>query len=121
MVDEFGTTQGSVDSPTDQARRIGEAAKERALGVIDHRRTDVATRISSFADKLDELGRDQDGFERTVLEACSGYLHGFANDIEGKSADELLNDVADRIRRRPGLFFAGLAALGFLGGRLARR
>jgi hypothetical protein len=120
MAGEVGTTH-EFESTSNQLQRIGMKAKERAIAEIDHRRGDLAGRLGELAGKIESLGREQEGLERQVFSRAASYLHEVASRLDGKSADELVKDVSRQMRRRPGLVFAGVAMLGFLGGRLARR
>lgn len=117
-----------------QAGTVMDEAKAQASHVVDDAkqqlRGQAVTQTDKVADGLERLH----GQARALVEgnrADAGPLADYADEAVDKLAelastvrsrgfDGLLEDTQRFARRRPGMFLAGAAAVGFLAGRVAR-
>jgi hypothetical protein len=108
----------------EQARGIMSAARERLIEQLDSRKDLLVDRIDSFVDSLDRAGQSLKGdggvAEKLPVDRAGSLLREVSGRLRDRSTTELLDDVEDGIRARPGLAFAGLAAIGFLALRWVR-
>jgi len=116
-----------VKAVTGQAREqfdrvVGEAGgqlREQA----EQQSTRAAAGLRTLSDQVSALaaGRtDQAGPLVGYLEEVQTKVQGFAERLESGGPQGLVDDVTSFARRRPGLFLAGAAGVGFVVGRLAR-
>lgn len=108
----FGQARGVLDQALGQAREQGDQQATRAAGglrslsdqlrALSEGRTEEAGNVSQFAGRIGEQAQS------LADRLDSGGLRGVAD------------DVADFARRRPAVFLAGAAALGFVAGRALR-
>ena len=121
------------DSATDRARDVAEQAKSQARDLVEESRTTLNqhanTQVSRLGETLqqlaDELHRmarmgDDNGTAAPLVRELAHRTQSVAQHVQGRDATDLLEDVRDFARRRPGAFLAGAAGLGFLVGRLGR-
>lgn len=114
-----GTGSGSVDvaqDMRDKARQVGEEAKSQGKAQLDQYRGTAADELERVANSVRaaaaELDGDRLGLSQYVANAAQGMLR-LADDLRGKSVDELFRDVNRLARDNPTLFIAGSVALGF--------
>lgn len=121
------------DSATDRARDVAEEAKSQARNLVEESRSTLTghanTQVSRLGESLqqiaDELRQmaessDQNGTAGPLVRELADRAHGMAQRIQGREAGDLVADVREFARRRPGMFLAGAAGLGLLAGRLGR-
>ena len=113
---------------TETAQRVGDQAKETASslasdaqqrfhGYMDQQvaaGADLAGRVASViktaADELDRTSPALGGMVRSAGERVQDLSQQF----RGKTADEVLTETRDFVRRKPALVFGAAAALGFV-------
>lgn len=118
---------------SDQAQNVAQDAKAQAKGLLDDARTQLdeqsRTQMSNLSDLLDKLGNDlgqmaeasdSDGLAKDVTRAVSDRAHDLRSRISGREPSDLLDEVRDFARRRPGTFLLGALAAGAVTGRLLR-
>jgi hypothetical protein len=125
------TSQGETGAGTiasegmDHAKQLGRTTWQRTLEQVEQRKGTVVEALDHFASALEGASKQQgDSGIQLPFEFAgrlAGYVRQFSQRIEQGTAEELLNDVEDQFRARPGLFMAGLLAAGFFAGRLFRR
>jgi len=121
------------DSATDRARDVAGEARTQARDLVGHTRDTLVThaddQTSRLADTVDELAgelhkmaasTDQNGLAGRVVGELAERADAVAQRLRGRSSTDLVDDVRDLARRRPGAFLAGAAGLGLLVGRLGR-
>lgn len=116
---QAGWTEGrSSTHGREDVRRFGGAARRRILSEADRRRSMIADHLESFASSLDN--NPSSGPEGQLLESAARFAHNASSTIRNRSSEELLDNLEQGFRDRPGAFLAGCLALGFIGGRLLR-
>lgn len=117
-----GQAADVVHEATSQARDLlGEARAGLASQASDQQ----ARAASSLRSLGDELGRMADGSEQGGLAAdlvrqVAGRTGSVASWLENREPGDVLGEVTDFARRRPGVFLALAAGAGVLAGRLTR-
>jgi hypothetical protein len=96
----------------ERARRLGEAARERALSTADERKHRVAGQVDDLASRLEGSG--------DLGARLSGWLRRAQHAMEDHSAEDLVRMAERQVKAHPAAFLAGCLALGFLGARLVR-
>jgi len=118
----------------EQASAVAGVAKEQARTLLDQARTDVRAQADSQTERLAEGLRGLAGQVQALLDGntqdagqlpdlarqATTQLESLAGRIGERGLDGVVDDVTTFARRKPGLFLAGAAALGFVGGRLLR-
>jgi vacuolar-type H+-ATPase subunit H len=121
------------DSATERARDVVGEASAQARDLVSHTRDTLAAHADEQAGRLsetieqlaDELrtmasSSDQNGIASRVVGELADRADALAVRMRGRSSTDLLEDLRDLGRRRPGAFIAGAAGLGMLVGRLGR-
>jgi len=85
-----------------------------------HRLAGALTQVGGQAVALSEGRPEQAGVLVDYAEQAAGWLDTAASHIEERGLDGLATDVVDFARRRPAVFLAGAAVVGFGVGRLIR-
>lgn len=117
-----GQAADVVHEATSQARDLlGEAR----AGLTSQASDQQARAASSLRSLGDELGRMADGSEQGGLAAdlvrqVAGRTGSVASWLENREPGDVLGEVTDFARRRPGVFLALAAGAGVLAGRLTR-
>jgi hypothetical protein len=119
---------------TEQVGVVASEAKEQAENVMrytrgqlraqaDEQAAKVAGSLHRFSDELRALaeGRvDEAGTARRYLQEMGGQLDQFAQRVDTRGYQGVVDDMQGFARRRPGAFLAIAAGAGFLAGRLFR-
>ncbi len=95
---------------TDQAKAQGRDQFEQFRGTAADQLEKVAQSAKAAASELEQ--QDSTGLSHYVSDMAQSMVR-FADDLRGKSADDLLRDVNTLARNNPALFIAGSIALGF--------
>ncbi|WP_258190164.1 hypothetical protein [Stutzerimonas azotifigens] len=93
----------------DQAKSEGRAQFEQYRGTAADQLEKVAQSAKAAASELEQ---QDSGLSHYVSDMAQTMVR-FADDLRGKSADDLLRDVNTLARNNPALFIAGSVALGF--------
>jgi ElaB/YqjD/DUF883 family membrane-anchored ribosome-binding protein len=111
------TAQRVSDQAKEAASSLASDAQQRFHGYMDQQVTagaDLAGRVASAiktaADELDRTSPALSGMVRGAGEKVQDLSQQFRD----KSADEILADTRDFVRRKPALVFGAAAALGFV-------
>ncbi|WP_370615170.1 hypothetical protein [Mumia sp. Pv 4-285] len=135
--------QAAAATAADESRRVGSVAKDEAANVvgeakdqaanlIDQARTELDEQshvqrdrlvrtLRSFTDDLDQMtDRAEPGMAANLARQTSGRVRDLTDVLERREPVELLDDVRDFARRRPGTFLLGALAAGVVAGRLVR-
>jgi hypothetical protein len=118
----------------EQVQAVAGEAKAQARTLLDQARTDVKAQADQQTDRIAEGLRGLAGQVQALLDGrtqeagplpdmarqATSQLEAFAGRLGDGGLDGVVDDVTRFARRKPGLFLAGAAALGFVGGRLLR-
>lgn len=107
-----------------KAREAGEQIKNQGKAQLDSYRGTAADELEKIAQSAkaaaSELeSQDRAGLSHYVSDVAQGMVD-FADNLRGKSVDELVGEVNRLARSNPALFIAGSVALGFGLTRFAR-
>ena len=104
------------------ARQLGSTAANRVHSEIDSRKGKAADQAHSVSSAIDRAaGELDDGspeWLRSAFRQGAQQVQRFADAIEQKDSRELMREVQDFARERPGTFLAACAAAGFAAARI---
>ncbi len=113
---ERADSMHATEDIKDKARQAGDEAKHAGKDQLERYRGTGADELARVAQSVkaaaSDLERDRPGLSRYVANMAGG-MERIADDLRGKSVDELFRDVNRLARQNPGLFIAGSVALGF--------
>jgi polyhydroxyalkanoate synthesis regulator phasin len=123
-----------ADTAKEQVSEISQEVVDQGRGLLEETRTQLEdqanTQVEQLAQTVRRLGAQTQALAegRTseagglpgYLENVSGRLEGWADDLEVRGVDGLVDDLKTFARRRPGVFLLGATAVGFGVGRLVR-
>jgi hypothetical protein len=122
-----GTVRQQADQVKGELRGQARAMLDETRGQLESQADVQATRVAralvqvgSQAVALSEGRPEQAGPLVDYAEQAAGWLDDTASYIEERGIEGLATDVVDFARRRPAVFLAGAAVLGFGVGRLVR-
>ena len=118
----------------EQAAAVVGEARDQARALVSQAATEAKTQANAQTDRLAEGLRGIAGQLQALVEGrpqeagalpdyarqATGQLQRFAGRIADGGVEGVVDDVQRFARRRPGIFLAGAAVAGFLGGRLLR-
>lgn len=108
---------GLQDDLRNDARTLGSAARSRVADEVDGRKGTATRQVKSAASALQaaerELDDDSPEWLRAMLRSGSQSLQRMADQVESKSARELMDDVQHMARSNPVMFWGLCAAAGF--------
>jgi len=122
-----------ASTATDQAKQVAQETQRQARDLLDQGRSQVKDQVvtqqqkagqslSSLAQELrglaDGTSQGAPGPARDLLQQASGMVEDFAAKLQNREPGELLDEVRNFARRKPGMFLLGAAAAGVLAGRL---
>ncbi|QCX27897.1 hypothetical protein [Nocardioides jishulii] len=139
----FGSTSSTTDeakaqasnlagTSREEAANVAAEAKAQARNVLDDARTMIDGQTRSQRDRLVETARSvsedleqmaesgPDGVAGDVARQVAGTIRSLGEHLDGREPSDLLEDVRDFARRRPGVFLLGALGAGVAFGRLAR-
>lgn len=113
---------GLRDELRDDTGRVAGAAAERLQSKADNRKGQIAEQAravsSALGNAADGLGSDTPSWVKSALEQGAKSIEQLAHAVEGKDSRQLVGDVQQFARQRPGSFLAGCALLGFAASRV---
>jgi hypothetical protein len=122
-----------ADVGKDEARNVTSEAGQQAKQLWEQTRSEMADQgaqqqqraaqgLRSLSGELRSMadGSQQNGIATDLATQASQHVEEIARWLEDREPGAVLEEVKGFARRRPGLFLAGAAALGVLGGRLSR-
>jgi hypothetical protein len=123
--DVAGTAAGQAQTVKDETVR---QARNLAMEASDQLNAQAATQSQRLTHNLRDLGHElrqmaeagNGGTASELAHQASDRMHQAAGYLEGREPSDLLDDVRDFARRRPGAFLAGAAVLGLIAGRAGR-
>ena len=122
---EGGVTEPAqrlAERGVEEGKRLGYALRSRALRSFDRKREELISRLQSLSERVErDMPAQGDGNpEARFITDAARYTRGLASRIERYDAQELIDEVAERVQQRPALFIAGGITLGFLLARVLR-
>ena len=122
-----------AQAATQQAREVASETAQQARSVLDdgvgqlrqqarEGQQKVAGGLRTLADELRGMAKKggQSGIAGDLVREASDRAHGAAAWLERREPSDLLEEVRDFARQRPGTFLLGAAVAGVLAGRLTR-
>ena len=107
---------------TDRARDLAGEAREQVRQQTDQQRDRLAGTLHQLGDELRSMA-DQGqgpGIATELARQAGDRVHGIAGYVEQHQPGDVLDEIRDFARRRPGTFVLGALAAGVLAGRLTR-
>ncbi|MDR7385665.1 hypothetical protein [Promicromonospora iranensis] len=117
----------------ERARDVAHEATDRTRGLVDRTRTELSSQVASQQEHLagglralgDELGQmssgsDDPGYATDLVQRAGAATGQVAQWFEEREPSDVLHEVEDFARRRPGMFILMAAGAGLLVGRLLR-
>ena len=118
-----GQAKAVVGQAKDHVQNLVGQARGELTTQADARSAQAATTLRSLSTQLAALrdGRPEDaGPLSSYLDDAQQRVSGWAQRLQTGGAQGAIDDLTGFARRRPGLFLAGAAGLGFVVGRVAR-
>jgi hypothetical protein len=111
-----------VSETSRQARSLVGDARQQAQEQAAARQAKAAQGLHTLAGQLDDMAAKsgESGMATQLAQEAAQRLHGAAAWLEQRQPADLLDEVRDFARRRPGVFLFGAAAAGVVAGRLTR-
>ena len=105
-----------------QARDLLGEAQGQAQSQASAQQQRAAQQLHSFADEVGQMASnsEQSGVATEFARQAADRMHGAASWLEQREPADLLNEVRNFARRRPGAFLIGAAVAGLAAGRLTR-
>jgi hypothetical protein len=118
--------QNVASTAAEQARSVAGQAVGQVRDQLGEQATTQRDRLAgtlrSFGDDLESMASSQDapGLAKDLAREVSDRARALGSHLEGRQPGDLLEDVRDLARRRPGTFLLGALAAGVVAGRLLR-
>lgn len=112
---------GAASELRSDARHLGETAANRVHSALDERKGTAASQARSVSTAFERAGSELDDAPQWLKSAFSQgaqQIQRFADTLEQKDSRQILNEVQNFARERPGAFLATCAAAGFAAARL---
>jgi hypothetical protein len=121
-----GAQSGVADEMKNDAGRLKDSLGARAKQEAESRKGQAAHVAGSASSALNTAAEDLRAnpevpdWMATALQQAARKIESLAGQIEGRSVDQLGQDVTEFARRNPGTFLAASAAVGFAATRVLR-
>lgn len=119
-----GTAREEAQNVASEARaQARNLMSEATTQLEDQSRTQkdrLTGTVRTFGDDLDQMAGQQEGLASEVARQVAERARGLSDHLDARDPRELLADVRDYARRRPGTFLLGALAAGVVAGRFAR-
>lgn len=117
---DSGTTEKIKKDAADATQDVKQQAREQ----VDVHKDNVADKTRSVAAAVERVAQEFRHEDQQSLAQYAGELAGemknFADNLRGRSVDELLRDTQEFARRNPAAFLLGSVAVGFALTRFAK-
>ncbi|HET6625771.1 MAG TPA: hypothetical protein VFG63_05240 [Nocardioidaceae bacterium] len=122
-----------ADVAKDEAQNVTAEAKQQAQGLVDEalsqvdeqsrtQRDRLVDTLRTFSDDLEQMASQggRSGIATDLTRQVAGKTRDLTSRIDGREPRELLDEVRDFARRKPGMFLLGAVAAGVVAGRVTR-
>lgn len=122
-----------TSTAAEQARNVVDETRRQASGLLGEARSQArqqvvaqqrkaAGNLHTLASQLNDMAAKSgdSGMAAQLAEEASSRAHGIASWLERREPADLVDDVRDFARRRPGTFLLGAVLAGVLAGRMTR-
>jgi hypothetical protein len=105
-----------------QARNLLGEAQDQLRDQAGAQQNSLVKNLRSLGDELRSMSErgEQNGVASDLVGQAGERAHGVASWLDDREPGQLLDELRDFARRRPGVFLAGAVALGVVAGRLTR-
>jgi hypothetical protein len=105
-----------------QAEHLYRQVQREAADQASAQQKRAASGLHALGDELGSMAEQSggSGIAGDLARQASGHVRSAATWLESREPGDVMSEVADFARRRPGTFLAAAAAVGFFGGRLTR-
>jgi hypothetical protein len=104
-----------------QARRVAGDVGEQLRGQAKQQHGSMVSKLRQASDDMRQMAEGRDSSPATSLVGnLAERTHRFADHLESRGPEGVLNDVQEFARRRPGTFLLAAVAAGFVVGRLGK-
>jgi hypothetical protein len=105
-----------------QARDLAEEARSQVANEASRHHRNAAASLHSLGDELTSMAQhsDQPGLASELASQGGRRAHDLASWLDQREPGDLLDDVRNFARQRPGTFLLGALAAGVVAGRLTR-
>src|SRR3954447_6462703 len=117
-----GHVQEVKDEAVKQARDLVGEARQHVSSQAGEQHRNVVTNLRSLSSELGSMvdRSEQSGTATELVSQARGRVDDVANWLDGREPGDLLGEVRDFARRRPGSFLLGALAAGVVAGRMTR-
>lgn len=114
--------QNVAGEAKDQVRHLVDETRGQVQDQATTQRDRLVDTLRTFGDDLDTMASQggTSGLAAQVARQAADRARSFGSSLDGREPRELLDDLRDLARRRPGMFLLGALAAGVVAGRLAR-
>lgn len=121
---DSGTRKPATETIREEASKLGEQAADRARSFAGEGKAKASGAIGEFSKMMEDaaaqvdekLGEQYGQYARSAAQS----LGGFAQTLESKDVDELLDEARQFVRRSPSIALGTAAALGFVFARIIK-
>jgi hypothetical protein len=106
-----------------QARDLAGEAREQLSSQVGQQHRSLVSNIRSLGSELGSMAdsnSEQSGLATDLVGQARQRLDGVADWLDGRDPNQILDEVRNYARRRPGVFLLGALAAGVVAGRLTR-
>lgn len=115
-------TKRVTDETGRQARNLLHEGRQQLTDQAREGQQKAARGLHTLADQLEDMSARSEGpgIGPEVINQAAGHARTVASWLDEREPGDLLDEVRDFARRKPGMFLAGAAVAGLLVGRLTR-
>jgi hypothetical protein len=122
---DTGTSESSrvsdmASQGKEQVKHFGGLARDALFHRVDKQKKVLTRNLDDIASTLENASHESEGVVRQTMDTAIGYVRRVSDRLEQGSSEELLMEAREKVRERPGIFFAGCLAIGFLTARILK-
>lgn len=117
-----GKAQDVVGETKNQARNVVGEARDQLRGHAGDQHQNAVKNLRSLGEELQSMAQNgqQDGVASGLVRRAGDQAHSAASWLDSRNPEDLIDEVRNFARRRPGVFLAGALVAGVVAGRLTR-
>jgi hypothetical protein len=114
--------KGVAGETKKQARELVGQARDQLRDQAGTQHRNLVTNLRSLADELDGMaeGGEQSGVATDLVRRASGHTRSAASWLDEREPGDIVDEVRNFARQRPGVFLAAAVMAGVAAGRLTR-